>query len=923
MFKQWLSVSVKLGLLFIVAIVLAACGASGGDDNNIVIPANSNNSGTTVTTNSSFKVYVGGNTATNDDVLSFQQNFWGRLALENRCGECHVPNGQGSVFPFARDDNINTAYNTVVSATPDDSSYTQYIANDSSRSFVVEKVRGGHGCWVDSNSSCADSADLIVDYIDAWKASTAPTSFIAALSQDAPNKIDIVNGRRFASTVPSEFGNLHGTLQAYCADCHTPQSSRKQQPFFAVADSALAYEAIQTKIDLNETENSRLFVRLDAESHNCWNLGESPNLETDRNTDGSIDCKDNALNILEDINTLVSSFQPQSLSDHLKPVASKGLTLSDGFTLVTGSRVEDNAIGLWTFKENNGSVTRNLARVGSENGHLDTSTDGDGYINLDLELNGDIEWWSAGGVTINAGRLQAVNTEEVKNVIFDSLQQTQEYSIETWITPLNVSQGEDEPATIVSYSNSVDVRNFMLSQNLYNYDFYNRGTAAGADNLNGLEKLATPMNQEVAQATLQHVVVTYSSVAEGGGRKIYVDGEKIDVEDPTAATLFSAWSPAYTLVVGNEVFSSDDSRQWQGSMRLLAIHKKALTDDQIKTNFDIGVGEKFILMFDIEEISGVDGTYVAFEVTEFDNYGYLFANPIFYIDDENRPFSNLVLKGIRIGINTREAESGQAFINVDATISNSDLTTDSENSGTGGIVRLSSVGTIIPKELGSNDQFFVTFDQIDSNVVVRPVINYQTPQVPTDNVTEQSLIGLKNFAEINASLSALTGISITNANAKATYENVQQQLPVSENITGFVAAQQLGVTQLAVTYCNELTIQEAAKDQGAANDDGGYYPDFIFDSNVSTAFDAIGRSRIIDPLMDQLLANNTATEDQPSFMDTEAILDKLVTDLIAKCDVTDDPDTPETESCEDSKRVESMVTAICSAAFGSGLMLIQ
>ena len=916
MLNWCLSVSVKLASVFIVVLVLASCGAgsSGGDDNNIVIPADQGDQDSAVAMNASFKIYTGEETFRNNDVQSFYQSFWSKLANENRCGECHVPGGQGDVFPFARDDNINFAYDDVVLAAPDNANYTQYIASNSSSSFVVEKVRDGHGCWVDTVTSCADSADLIVNYIDSWRSSTAPTSFIAALSQNTPEtKIEIVDGKRFTSSAPAGFDDLHNTLQLYCADCHTPQSSRRQQPFFAVANSDIAFEAIQTKIDLNETINSRLFVRLDAESHNCWNTGD------DLNGDGDVDCKDNALKILEDIDTLVSSLVPQELSDGIKPVASKGLTLGDGFTLVAGSRVEENAIGLWTFKEDNGSVAYNQARVGSDTAHLDTSEDGDGFINLDLELNGDIEWWSAGGVTINSGRLQAVNTQEVKNVIFDSLQQSQEYSIETWITPLNVSQGENDPATIVSYSNSVDVRNFMLSQNLYNYDFYNRGTAPGADNLNGLEKLATPMAEEIAQAALQHVVVTFSSAAEGGGRTIYVDGEKIDVEDPTAPTPFSAWSPAYTLVVGNEVFSSDDARQWQGGMRLLAIHKTALTADQVKTNFDIGVGDKYILMFSIEDISGVDGTYIAFEVSQFDRYSYLFSNPIFYIDDETLDFGSLNLGGIRIGINTREAETGQAFTNINATISRSDLITDPENPGTGGIVRLSSVGTIIPQELGDNDQFFVTFDRVGPNVASRPTITYDAPEVPDDNQTEQSLIGLKNFAEINASLSALTGISATNANVNETYENVRQQLPVSEEINGFVAAQQLGVTQLAVRYCNELTAQEAAKDEGGNNDAGGFYAGFDFDNNVATAFEATGRTQIINPLMDRLLANSPATGDQPSFSVTEDILDDLIVGLIGNCA---NPAAPEVESCE-TNRVESMVTAICSAAFGSGLMLIQ
>ena len=132
MFKQWLSVSVKFGLLFSTAIILVACGSSGGDKNDdIPILPDKKPNLEELPTNSS--VRYDGETFANEDVQSFYQSFWINLESEARCGECHRENGVGNQFPFARNDNINLAYEVVNSGNPshpDYSTYTCYVCND-------------------------------------------------------------------------------------------------------------------------------------------------------------------------------------------------------------------------------------------------------------------------------------------------------------------------------------------------------------------------------------------------------------------------------------------------------------------------------------------------------------------------------------------------------------------------------------------------------------------------------------------------------------------------------------------------------------------------------------------------------------------------------------------------------------------------
>src|SRR5690606_561702 len=228
----------------------------------------------------------------------------------------------------------------------------------------------------------------------------------------------------------------------------------------------------------------------------------------------------------------------------------------------------------------------------------------------------DVSWLGSWGIRINSGKAQASTSSSRK--FYDHLTLTGEYSIEAWVVPDNVVQ--DGPARIVSYSGSVDARNFTLAQTLYNYNYLNRSSQSDA---NGTPDLSTADAPERLQATLQHVVATFDPV---NGRRIYVNGEFTGDIDPDAGAIISQWDNSYALVLGNEVSSN---RQWQGSIRFLALHKRALTAEDVATNFEVGVGEKYYLLFNISHLIDVPLSFVVFEVQQFDDYGYLFNEPFF------------------------------------------------------------------------------------------------------------------------------------------------------------------------------------------------------------------------------------------------------------------------------------------------------
>ncbi len=52
-------------------------------------------------------------------------------------------------------------------------------------------------------------------------------------------------------------------------------------------------------------------------------------------------------------------------------------------------------------------------------------------------------------------------------------------------------------------------------------------------------------------------------------------------------------------MLGNE---TSTNRQWEGVLRLVAIHNRALTPAQIQQNFAAGVGERYFMLFNVSHL---------------------------------------------------------------------------------------------------------------------------------------------------------------------------------------------------------------------------------------------------------------------------------------------------------------------------------
>ncbi len=776
------------------------------------------------------------------DVQAFKINLWDNLVPKNRCGSCHGMGGQSPTFVHTGD--INIAYAEAAKVVD---------LQNPSDSLMVAKVGGGHNCWLASNSACAD---VITKYIEGW-AGGASGDGSKQVALTAPVIKDAGASKNFPDD-PSLFAtNVYPILQQFCSRCHSETSKTPQSPYFASSDVNVAYTAVKTKIDLDNPGNSRIVLRLRNEFHNCWS-----------------DCESNADVMQAAVTAMASGILATQIDPDL--VISKALRLGDGITASSSSRYEANVIGLWEFKTGSGSIAYDTSGIEPA---------------LNLTLSGDVTWVNGWGIDIANGKAQGTTTASKK--LHDLIKATGEYSIEAWVVPANTTQ--TGPARIISYSGGTTARNFTLGQDEPSYVFMNRSSATDG---NGDPSLATNKADQILQASEQHVVVTFDPV---NGRRIYVNGKFTGDTDAGGGGL-QDWDDTFALVLGNEV---SGNRLWQGKLRLVAIHNRALTAAQIQRNFEAGVGQKFYLLFSVSDQVSVPQSYVMFEVSQFDNYSYLFAKPTFISLDSAAEPDNIPIRGMRIGINGKEAKVGQAYRNLDVTVNKGSYTVNGQ--------LLSSLGTVIASENGPEaDEFFLTFEMLGDkvNVVTEPVV---LTSLPPADLPAASDIGLRIFDEVNATMSSVTGVSITNSTVKDTFTTIEQQLPTVKDIDGFLSAHQMAVAQLAISYCDQLVEDTSLRST--------MFGGFNFGADVATAYgtgDSAQKNQIVDALMSNMVGNGLSNGPTlaelkaeligPSSTNANNLFDRLTAVCPAGCDAV---------------RTRTIVKAMCASTLGSAAMLLQ
>jgi hypothetical protein len=190
----------------------------------------------------------------------------------------------------------------------------------------------------------------------------------------------------------------------------------------------------------------------------------------------------------------------------------------------------------------------------------------------------------------------------------------------------------------------------------------------------------------------------------------------------------------------------------------------------------------------------------------------------------------------------------------------------------------------------------LSFDQLGTatHVTTEPV---PVPTTPTD-IAAVAAVGVRTFAQVNSSLSLLTGVPTTEPDVMATYLMVQQQLPAVSTLESFSAANQVGIAQLAIQYCNVAVNTPSLQ--------AALFPAGISSTQFTTQ---AGIDSVTSALAARVLGTGLSSQPAPSTVSTE--LSGLIGKLCA------------TNSCTTTKGTLAVAAAACAAALGSSNMLIN
>lgn len=642
---------------------------------------------------------------------------------------------------------------------------------------------------------------------------------------------------------------VHPLTVQYCATCHDG-STGIGRPDIAHPDTAMAYSAVwdSQKVNLTQPYASRLVQRLVMDGHFCWS-----------------DCASDGETMRAAI-AMWSVLVGSSGGGGQQSIASGQLTLADGVEGGGNLRFDDAVIARWEFAEGSGTVAADTSGV---------------MPAMDLQLSG-VDWIGGGGIEIKSGSAMATQAASRKlyDRIADPATGSQEYSVEAWIFTNEIDQRG--PARIITYSKDTGVRNFTLGQQNYTFALRNRSDAPGISR-NGTPTFYTDHNDRDVEVALQHVVMTFDQT---NGRRMYVNGEWTEDVDPKGPGSLTRWDPSHQFLIGNEL---TQNRLWKGQVLFAAIHERALTPTEIQSHNLAGVEERFLLRFDVAQWTGQTGSVIEMSVGDFDAYSYVFGNPT-YVGPVG---SGITIKNLRIMVNGQVPAPGQAFQTVDAVISQSPQL-------------LSNRASIIGKDQGpENDVFSIVFEVLGDNT--SPIVGNNAPVTPGGFSTEPlPQTGLRNFDQINNTMSALTGVPRDDRRVERTFEGLTQQLPGSNDLRGFVSSHQVGAFKLGIEYCDRMvesrTRREAIFGTG-----------FNFRADTFTAFsDPNMKALIADRLIERFYGTGLAL--QPDVAESRPYLTQLIDDLTTQCNAPSDCDRDFTQN---------VVKGVCTAVISSGPVLFH
>lgn len=130
--------------------------------------------------------------------------------------------------------------------------------------------------------------------------------------------------------------------------------------------------------------------------------------------------------------------------------------------------------------------------------------------------------------------------------------------------------------------------------------------------------------------------------------------------------------------------------------------------------------------------------------------------------------------------------------------------------------------------------------------------------------------GIKNYQQINDSMSVLTGVDKTNGAIVRTYEDVKAQLPNDNDLGAFLGSHQVAISKLALEYCDQA-FENAELRQNII-------PNFDFSLPVQSALDPDGRKVAAAGIAAAFLEASFSSEEE--IIEAKVEIEELIAELM-------------------------------------------
>jgi hypothetical protein len=245
------------------------------------------------------------------------------------------------------------------------------------------------------------------------------------------------------------------------------------------------------------------------------------------------------------------------------------------------------------------------------------------------------------------------------------------------------------------------------------------------------------------------------------------------------------------------------------------------------------------------------------------------------------------VKNLSISVNGQVPVSGQAFGTLDQIVTSTHQ-------------ELSRTCSLLPKDQGAaGDVFALEFEVLGG--FEDPIVVGAPPAPPPEVFGgARPREGVRDFARLKETMSAVTGVDANDPAVRATFAELEQQLPGGPDLRAFSSSAQVGIAKLALEYCDRMVESPALRDAFFGTD-----PAFDFGADASVAFSPAMRDVVIRGLVEGVLGSGLAS--QPDLAEVTTVLDALFDELTAGC-------TPATCGAD---RTRSIVKGACAAVLGS------